>query len=151
AAAAEAAALADFDPTGGSDLVASGTLDLADIASEPGETDGQEATSIGKATPIGEAPSISGTTGTRETRLSVVGLVSVASIAGFKRGIAKTPGVEHISVSSGPGGEFIFSVRHAPTVDLREVVTDLDGFSATVTGDEAGVLSVTASQPDNLA
>lgn len=134
AAAAEAAALADFDiAADGSDLEASDRLDLTDEAPEPGEA------------------ALQATAGDGETRLSVVGLVSVASIAGFKRGISKAPGVESISVSSGPGGEFIFTVRHGPTVDLREVVTDLDGFSATVTGDEAGVLSVTASQPNDLA
>lgn len=84
------------------------------------------------------------------TRLSVVGLISVASIAGFKRAVAKAAGIEKISVASGPGGEFIFTVLHAPTVDLSEVVGRLDGFSTAITSDEAGVLSVTASLPDDL-
>ncbi|MEO8462352.1 MAG: hypothetical protein ABI555_04020 [Chloroflexota bacterium] len=81
------------------------------------------------------------------TTVAVTGLVSVASIAGFKRAVAKTPGVDAISVASGPAGEFIFSVRHEPSIDLSAVISDLSGFSASVTGTADGLLTVTAAEP----
>ncbi len=84
------------------------------------------------------------------TLLSVVGLVSVASIAGFKRAVAKAPGVEAISVVSGPAGDFVFTVRHDPIADLAAIVGGLEEFSAVVTNTEDGVLSVTASAPISL-
>jgi flagellar hook-length control protein FliK len=81
------------------------------------------------------------------TRLSVVGLVSVASIAGFKRAVSRAPGVSGVSVASGPNGDFIFTVQHAASTDLRTVVPELDGFAASITGDADGVLTVSASEP----
>ena len=84
------------------------------------------------------------------TLLSVVGLVSVASIAGFKRAVAKAPGVEAISVVSGPAGDFVFTVRHEADADLAAIVGGLEEFSAVVTNTEEGVLSVTASAPLSL-
>ena len=82
------------------------------------------------------------------TRLSVVGLISVASIAGFKRALGRMPGVSGVSVSSGPTGDFVFTVQHAAGSDLRNVIPELEGFKATITADVDGVLSVTASDPD---
>ena len=82
------------------------------------------------------------------SRLAVVGLVSVASIAGFKRALAKTPGVRSVTVASGPSGDFVFSVTHDPETDLRSAVPALDGFAASITGDADGVLTVTASDPE---
>lgn len=84
------------------------------------------------------------------TLLSVVGLVSVASIAGFKRAVAKAPGVEAISVVSGPAGDFVFTVRHEADADVAAIVAGLEEFGAVVTNTEDGVLSVTASAPISL-
>lgn len=81
------------------------------------------------------------------TRLSVVGLVSVASIAGFKRAVGRAPGVGGVSVASGPNGDFIFTVQHSASTDLRTLVPELDGFAASITGDADGVLTVSASEP----
>src|SRR5436189_291685 len=52
------------------------------------------------------------------TRVTVVGLVSVASIASFKRSLNRATGVLSIAVASGPEGEFIFTVNHAPGLAL---------------------------------
>ena len=46
------------------------------------------------------------------TRVIVLGLVSVASIATFKRSLGRVPGVSTIGVASGPDGEFVFTVSH---------------------------------------
>ena len=82
------------------------------------------------------------------SKVAVVGLVSVASIAGFKRALAKTHGVRSVAVASGPTGDFIFSVVHDAGTDLRPAVVGLEGFSTAITGDAEGVLTVTASDPD---
>lgn len=81
------------------------------------------------------------------TRLSVVGLISVASIAGFKRALGRAPGVTAVSVASGPGGDFVFTVQHLASTDLRTLIPELGGYAASITGDADGVLSVAASEP----
>ena len=81
------------------------------------------------------------------TRLSVVGLVSVASIAGFKRALSRAAGVRTVNVASGPGGDFVFTVQHAAATDFRTLIPELDGFAASITGDADGVLTVSATEP----
>lgn len=84
----------------------------------------------------------------RTTRVAVSGLASVASIAGFKRALAKSTGVRSVSVASGPTGDFIFTVAHEPETDLRSGVPLLDGFSAVITGDADDVITVMATDPE---
>ncbi len=84
------------------------------------------------------------------TLLSVVGLVSVASIAAFKRAVAKAPGVEAISVVSGPAGDFVFTVRHHVDTDVAGIVNGLEEFKAVITNKDEGVLSITATAPAGL-
>jgi len=83
------------------------------------------------------------------SQLAVVGLVSVASIAGFKRALARTHGVKSVTVASGPSGDFVFTVSHDPETDLRSTVPTLDGFAAVITGDADGVLTISASDPES--
>ncbi len=82
------------------------------------------------------------------SRVIVSGLVSVASIASFKRHLGRVPGVQGVSVSSGPDGEFVFSVTHRPDVVLRDVIPTLQGFAARVTSAEEGTVQVTARDPE---
>jgi hypothetical protein len=83
------------------------------------------------------------------TTLVVTGLVSVASIAGFKRHLSKVAGVRNVGVSSGPEGEFVYLVSHDPEVTLRDAVPSLPGFAARVTGDADGTLTVVAQDPES--
>jgi hypothetical protein len=83
------------------------------------------------------------------TRVVVTGLVSVASIAGFKRQLSRVPGVHSVGVSSGPDGEFVFAASHDAHVVLRDTVTTLPGFGARVTAEADGELTVTARDPEN--
>ena len=53
------------------------------------------------------------------TQVVVTGLVSVASIASFKRGLGPLRASRSVGVSSGPDGEFVFTVSHEPGVDLE--------------------------------
>jgi hypothetical protein len=82
------------------------------------------------------------------TRVVVTGLVSVASIAGFKRQLSRVAGVRSVGVSSGPDGEFLFAVTHDSSIVLRDAVTTLPGFGARVTAEGEGELTVTAKDPE---
>jgi hypothetical protein len=90
--------------------------------------------------PAGEAAS---------TRVVVTGLVSVASIAGFKRNLARVNGVRSVGVSSGPDGEFVFAVSHDPGLSLTDGIATLPGFGARVTNEAPGELTVAARDPES--
>ena len=82
------------------------------------------------------------------TRVTVTGLISVASIAGFKRHLSRAAGVQAVGVSSGPDGEFVFAVTHGPDVVLRDLIPTLPGFAARVTAETEGQLTVAARDPE---
>jgi hypothetical protein len=83
------------------------------------------------------------------TRVVVTGLVSVASIAGFKRSLARVAGVRSVGVSSGPDGEFVFAVTHDSDLGLADGITTLPGFGARVTNEGPGELTVAARDPES--
>ena len=85
------------------------------------------------------------------TQVVVVGLVSVASIASFKRHLGRVQGVQSVGVSSGPDGEFVFAVNHGADVNLRDAIPSLPSFQARVTGASDGVIHVTAHDPESDA
>lgn len=85
------------------------------------------------------------------TRLVVTGLVSVASIASFKRHLGRVTGVSAVAVSSGPDGEFVFSTTHRPEVSFRDVVPTLPGFGARVSSVSDDTVHVTAHDPESDA
>jgi hypothetical protein len=82
------------------------------------------------------------------TQVVVVGLVSVASIATFKRQLGRLPGVKNVGVSSGPDGEFIFTVGHSPEISLSSLIPTLPNFQARVVSEDEGVLNVSAHDPE---
>jgi hypothetical protein len=83
------------------------------------------------------------------TQVVVVGLISVASIASFKRHLGRATGVQSVGVSSGPDGEFVFAVAHGADVSLRDMIPSLPGFQARVTNTGDGVINVTARDPES--
>jgi hypothetical protein len=133
AAEAEAAASTDVGgdveeiPVIGDDALAARLADLLPARSD-GDEGGQEA---------------------RTTQVVVVGLVSVASIASFKRHLGRLTGVSSVGVSSGPEGEFLFAVHHSPEVVLRDVIPAMPSFQARVTGSGDGTLNVSAHDPES--
>jgi hypothetical protein len=84
----------------------------------------------------------------RTTQVIVSGLVSVASIASFKRHLGRLAGVQGVTVASGPAGEFVFNVTHRPDVSFRDAVPTMPGFAARVTNTGDGVIHVTARDPE---
>jgi len=109
-------------------------------ASGPLEADVTAATGPG---PASEAATTKVT-----TRVVVVGLISVASIAAFKRELGRTVGVAGIAVTSGPDGEFVFSVTHDDQLDVAGAVTALPGFEPRITKQTANGIEVAAQDPD---
>ncbi len=95
----------------------------------------------------GEAPAPDAAT--VPTQVVVTGLVSVASIASFKRHLGRLAGVAHVGVSSGPDGEFVFAVAHGPETSLRELIPTLPGFAARVVGSGEDILQVSAQDPQD--
>jgi hypothetical protein len=83
------------------------------------------------------------------TQVIVTGLVSVASIASFKRHMGRLPGVSHVGVSSGPDAEFVFTVAHSPSTSLRDLIPTLPGFAARIAGSGDGVIQVSAQDPQD--
>ncbi len=83
------------------------------------------------------------------TQVIVTGLVSVASIASFKRHMGRLPGVSHVGVSSGPDAEFVFAVTHEPATALRDLIPTIPGFGARITGSGDGVIQVSAQDPQD--
>ncbi len=86
---------------------------------------------------------------TKSTQVVVVGLVSVASIASFKRHLGRLTGVQSVGVSSGPDGEFLFAVNHSGDVVLRDAIPSMPSFQARVTGSGEGTLNVSAHDPES--
>jgi hypothetical protein len=84
----------------------------------------------------------------RTTQVVVSGLVSVASIASFKRHLGRIAGVSNVTVASGPDGEFMFNVTHGPEVSFRDALPTMPGFAARVTSSADGVVQVTARDPE---
>jgi hypothetical protein len=87
----------------------------------------------------------------RATQVVVSGLVSVASIASFKRHLGRLAGVTAVAVASGPDGEFVFNVNHRPDLSFRDALPTMPGFAARVTGSGDGVVHVTARDPESEA
>jgi len=86
--------------------------------------------------------------GRESTQVVVVGLVSVASIATFKRQLGRLPGVKNVGVSSGPDGEFIFTIGHSVDTSLSTLIPTLPAFQARVVNEHDGVLNVSAHDPE---
>jgi hypothetical protein len=120
----------DEIPTIGDDALAAR---LAGLVPAEGDTEARAAKAASEAT----------------SKVVVTGLVSVASIASFKRHLGRVAGVQSVGVSSGPDGEFVFTVSHDTGVNPSEIVPTLPGFRARVTNVTDNVVSVTAHDPES--
>ena len=142
-AAAEAEALSfDGDPAAlGEDEETEAKAEGADGATEP--------VSAEPITDLDGAPlSVDGQT---STRVVVAGLISVASIANFKRSLARISGVWSIAVSSGPDGEFVFTVGHDAGFQLGNEIVSMPGFESQITGESDGEIQVSATDRDAIS
>lgn len=154
-------------PTPGPGPLAESEIDFAAAEAEAASFDG-DLTALGDEdedqTPAGTADKATGDTPaepiteldaaptapdlTTTTRVVVTGLVSVASIASFKRSLARIGGVWSIGVASAPDGEFAFTVSHDAGVQLSTAIVSMPGFESHITGESDGEIQVSAQDRD---
>jgi hypothetical protein len=125
--------------------------DLGTLGDEDDETAAATDTaagsaSIGAETPLAVAPLTPDHTAS--TRVLVGGLVSVASIANFKRSLTRIDGVSSIAVASGPDGEFIFTVGHDAGLALGPAILTLSGFDSKITSESDVEIQISAQDRD---
>lgn len=131
----------DFETAEAEALAAAGTDDGSDEADGPMIDDD---TIAARLSGLGASP-----VETARTQLVVTGLMSVASIAGFKRQVAGIAGVRSVGVSSGPDGEFVYAIEHDAGISIGDAIPTLHGFAARVTSTGDGVVSVAAHDPES--
>jgi hypothetical protein len=119
------------------------------FSNEPSSSSESPAARLAGLVPSSELPANGRSSGSPvPTQVIVTGLLSVASIASFKRHLSRIPGVQSVGVSSGPDGEFIFKTTHEPGVELAAVIPTLPGFGAEVVNAGEGTIQVAAHDPE---
>ncbi|MEO6578053.1 MAG: hypothetical protein ABIO99_04055, partial [Candidatus Limnocylindria bacterium] len=89
------------------------------------------------ATPNGDATT---------TEVRVTGLGSFGAITGFRQALAAADGIEGVSLSLGPTGEFVFRAVHPAGFDVAATITAIEGEGATVEAQDDGALRVTLTR-----
>ena len=93
------------------------------------------------------APAATGeeTDGDQSTPIMVKGLGSFGAITSFKQALERADGIRGVTLSLGPGGEFVYRASHAPGFDLVGAIRAIEGQGADI--DEAdGSLMVTINR-----
>lgn len=126
------------------------TLDpdaLAAAEAEAAEALAEEGFETTAPVPVTAAPAADAPTTTRMT-VAAIGLVSVASVSNFKRLLSRVDGIHAVQVSSGPQGEFIFSLTGDRGLDLAAAVCALPGFQVELRGASETAVDVVAHDLD---
>jgi hypothetical protein len=77
------------------------------------------------------------------TEIVVKGLGSFGAITGFRQSLATVDGVDGVSLSLGPTGEFVFRAIHPQGFDLAAAIATLEGDAAKIEPQANGGLKVT--------
>ena len=77
------------------------------------------------------------------TEVLVKGLGSFGAITGFRQALASVDGIDGVSLSLGPTGEFVFRAIHAVGFDVSAAIMKLEGEAATIEARPDGGLRVT--------
>jgi len=77
------------------------------------------------------------------TEVLVKGLGSFGAITGFRQSLASVDGIDGVSLSLGPTGEFVFRAIHAVGFDVTAAIKGLEGDSVTIEDRPEGGLRVT--------
>ena len=99
------------------------------------------------ATTATAAPAATGdeTDGDESTPIMVKGLGSFGAITSFKQALERADGIRGVTLSLGPGGEFVYRAGHAPGFDLVAAIRAIEGQGAEI--EEAdGSLMVTINR-----
>ena len=89
------------------------------------------------------APVQAGSGEPTSTEILVKGLGSFGAITGFRQALAGVDGIEGVSLSLGPTGEFVFRAIHPTGFDVAVAIAKLEGESATIEHQAEGSLRVT--------
>jgi hypothetical protein len=91
-------------------------------------------------------PAVAGEdSGDASTPIMVKGLGSFGAITSFKQALERADGIHGVTLSLGPGGEFVYRANHAPGFDLVGAIRAIEGQGASI--DEAdGSLMVTINR-----
>lgn len=84
--------------------------------------------------------------GARATAVIVKGLGSFGAITGFRQSLAAVEGIEGVSLSLGPTGEFVYRATHADGFDVAAAIRSIEGDGTTVESEADGTLRVTVSR-----
>lgn len=137
---------APWDP--GSDAVLTDPEALAAAEAEAAEALAAEGFGTAANAPVAATADPSG-----RMRMTVgaVGLISVASVSAFKRMLSRVDGIHAVQVSSGPQGEFVFSLTCDAGMDLAAAVCALPGFDVELRSTAEDGITVVARdlEPDN--
>ena len=104
------------------------TSRLAELDAELDATIASAAASEAPAASIASASSAEPTS----TEILVKGLGSFGAITGFRQALASMDGIEGVSLSLGPTGEFVFRAIHPNGFDVTAAITKLEGDAATI-------------------
>ena len=95
------------------------------------------------AAPATDAPAEAGDATSTATEIFVKGLGSFGAITGFRQALAAADGIEGVSLSLGPTGEFVFRAIHGAGFDIAGAIKSLEGDSAKIEPQPDGGLRVT--------
>jgi len=85
-------------------------------------------------------------TGEVATAIMVAGLGSFGAITSFKQALERVEGVNGISLSLGPTGEFVYRATHAPDFDLATAIEQIERGTAKIDRQADGSLRVTVQR-----
>jgi hypothetical protein len=88
-------------------------------------------------------PTAAGSAEPTSTEILVKGLGSFGAITGFRQALAGVDGIEGVSLSLGPTGEFVFRAIHPTGFDVATAIAKLEGDAATIEPQAEGGLRVT--------
>jgi F0F1-type ATP synthase membrane subunit b/b' len=91
----------------------------------------------------GAAPAQPGSGDPTSTEILVKGLGSFGAITGFRQALAGVDGIEGVSLSLGPTGEFVFRAIHPTGFDVATAIAKLESDAATIEPQAEGGLRVT--------
>jgi hypothetical protein len=119
---------------------ASTTAAVPSTAATPAADTGDTAAPTAPSAPSGEE-----TDGDQSTPIMVKGLGSFGAITSFKQALERADGIRGVTLSLGPGGEFVYRASHAPGFDLVAAIRAIEGQGADI--DETdGSLMVTINR-----
>ncbi len=80
------------------------------------------------------------------TEVRVTGLGSFGAITGFRQALAAADGIETVSLSLGPTGEFVFRAAHAAGFNVASAIAAIEGDAANIEVQPDGALRVTLTR-----